>query len=67
MRRDVLNGAQLYKRSRRQCGNLFLWKRMAFCFNHPRDPNAKPRSQKVGSLKDFEINGVLEKKLLRNG
>jgi hypothetical protein len=32
-----------------------------------RNPDAESRSQKVGSLKDFEICGVPEKKLPHNG
>jgi hypothetical protein len=34
---------------------------MPFCFNHARDLDAELRSQKVGSIKDFEIHGVPEK------
>jgi hypothetical protein len=34
-----------------------------FCFNNPRNPNAESRSQKMGSLKKFEICGVPEKEL----
>jgi hypothetical protein len=45
----------------------FPRKRMPFCFNHLRDSDVRSRSQKVGSLKDFEIHGVLEKESLRNG
>jgi hypothetical protein len=44
----------------------FSKKKMSFCFNHPRDPDAKPRSQKVGSFKDFKIRGILEKEPPRN-
>jgi hypothetical protein len=44
----------------------FPSKKMSFCFNNPRDPDAKLRSQKVGSLKDFEIRGILEKELPHN-
>jgi hypothetical protein len=40
---------------------------MHFYFNHSHDPDTRSRSQKVGSLKDFEIRGVLKKELLRNG
>jgi hypothetical protein len=36
---------------------------MHFYFNHPHDPDVRSRSQKVGSLKDFEIRGVLKKEL----
>jgi hypothetical protein len=41
----------------------FPRKKVTFCFNNPRNPDAKSRSQKVGSLKDFEICGVPEKEL----
>jgi hypothetical protein len=34
---------------------------MHFCFNHPCDPDVGLRSQKIGSLKDFEVRGVIEK------
>jgi hypothetical protein len=36
---------------------------VSFHFNNPRNPNAESRSQKVWSLKDFEICDVLEKEL----
>jgi hypothetical protein len=39
----------------------FPKKKMHFCFNHPHDPDARSRSQKVGSLKDFEVCGIPEK------
>jgi hypothetical protein len=39
----------------------FPRKKVTFCFNHPRNPDADARSQGVGSSKDFEIHGVLEK------
>jgi hypothetical protein len=67
MGQDVLRDAQLYRLSKRQCHDSFPQKKMPFCFNHPRDPDMKPRSQKMGSLKDFEICGVLEKEPLHNG
>jgi hypothetical protein len=38
-------------------------KNVHFCFNNPRNPNAESRSQKMGSLKKFEICGVPEKEL----
>jgi hypothetical protein len=37
-----------------------------FCFNHPRNSDAESRSQKGGSLKDFEVCGVPEKEPLHN-
>jgi hypothetical protein len=39
----------------------FLRKEITFCFDRPRNPDADARSQGVGSSKDFEICGVLEK------
>jgi hypothetical protein len=45
----------------------FLRKKGSFHFNNPRNPDAESRSQKVGSLKYFEIHGVPEKELPHNG
>jgi hypothetical protein len=39
----------------------FLRKEITFCFDRPRNLDADARSQGVGSSKDFEICGVLEK------
>jgi hypothetical protein len=39
----------------------FPRKKVTFCFNHPRNPDADARSQGVRSSKDFEICGILEK------
>jgi hypothetical protein len=39
----------------------FLRKKMPLCFNHPRNPNVKLRSQKVGDLKYFEVRNVQAK------
>jgi hypothetical protein len=39
----------------------FLRKKVTFCFNRPRSPDVDARSRGVGSLKDFEIRGILEK------
>jgi hypothetical protein len=39
---------------------------MLFCFNHLRDPDARSRSQKMRSLKDFETCGVHEKEPMCN-
>jgi hypothetical protein len=38
-----------------------------FRFNNPRNLDVESRSQKVGSLKDFEICGVPEKELPHTG
>jgi hypothetical protein len=40
---------------------------MYFYFNHPHDLDVRSRSQKGGSLKDFEVCGVPEKELPHNG
>jgi hypothetical protein len=45
----------------------FLRKKGSFHFNNPRNLDAESRSQKVGSLKYFEIHGVPEKELPHNG
>jgi hypothetical protein len=45
----------------------FLRKKISFCFNYPRDPDARSRGQNVGSLKDFEVCGVPEKEPWHNG
>jgi hypothetical protein len=45
----------------------FSRKKMPFCFNHPCDLDARSRSQKGGSLKDFEVCGVPEKEPPHNG
>jgi hypothetical protein len=37
----------------------FLRKKVTFCFNRPRNPDADARSRGVGSSKDFEIHGAL--------
>jgi hypothetical protein len=63
----MLNSTQLYMCSRRQRDDLFPQKKMSFYFNHPRDPDVRSRSQKVGSLKDFEVCSVIEKVPLHNG
>jgi hypothetical protein len=39
----------------------FMGKKVTFCFNRPRNPEVDARSRGVGSSKDFEIRGVLEK------
>jgi hypothetical protein len=55
---------QLYRHSRQQYDDSFPKKKVHFCFNNQRNPDAESRSQKVGSLKDFEIHSILEKELL---
>jgi hypothetical protein len=55
------NGNQLYVGGRRRGDDSFLEKKVTFRFNHPRNPDADVRSRGVGSSKDFEIHGVLEK------
>jgi hypothetical protein len=39
--------AQLYMLSRRQCDDSLPKKKMTSCFNHPCNPDAGSRSQKV--------------------
>jgi hypothetical protein len=39
---------------------------MPFYFNHPHDPDARSRSQKVGSLKDFDVCSIPDKELPHN-
>jgi hypothetical protein len=46
--------------------DLFPRKKLSFYFNHPRDLGTGSRSQKVGSLKDFEVRDVPEKGLPHN-
>jgi hypothetical protein len=55
------NGDQLYVGSRRRDGDSFLEKKVTFCFNRPHNPDVDARSQGVGSLKDFKIQGILKK------
>jgi hypothetical protein len=50
-------------------GNMMICfhkKKMPFYFIHPRDPNTRSRSQKVRSLKDFEVRSVPKKEPLHN-
>jgi hypothetical protein len=49
----ALIDAQLYMRSRRQCDDSLLDKKMHFCFNHPRNQDGGSRSQKVWKFKRF--------------
>jgi hypothetical protein len=53
--RNKSNGDQLYVGSRRRDDDSFPEKKVTFCFNHPRNPDADARSWGVGSSKDFEI------------
>jgi hypothetical protein len=39
----------------------FPRKKVTFCFNRPRSLDADARCRGVGSLKDFEIRGILKK------
>jgi hypothetical protein len=45
----------------------FPRKKITFCFNRQRDPDADSRSRGVGSSNDFEIHDVLKKELRSNG
>jgi hypothetical protein len=55
------NGDQLYVGGRRWGDDSSPEKKLTFCFNRPRNPDADARSWGVRSLKDFEICGILEK------
>jgi hypothetical protein len=55
------NGDQRYRGGRRWEVDSFSEKKIAFCFNHLRNPDVDMKSRGVGSLKDFEIRSVLEK------
>jgi hypothetical protein len=59
--RNKYNGDQLYVGGRRRDDDSFLEKKITFCFNRPRNVDADARSRGVGSSKDFEIRGILEK------
>jgi hypothetical protein len=61
MKCNKYNGDQLYVGGRRRDDNLFLEKKVTFCFNRPRNPNVDARSRGIRSSKDFEIRDVLEK------
>jgi hypothetical protein len=67
MGRDVFSGASFIGAVGNSATIRFPRKKMHFYFNHPRDPDARPRSQKVESLKDFEVCGVPEKEPRHNG
>jgi hypothetical protein len=64
---NVINGAQLYMHSKRQCDDSFLEKKMSFCFNHPRNPATESRNEKFRSLKYFEEHSIQEKEPRING
>jgi hypothetical protein len=66
MGHDVPSDVQLYMCSRRQCDDSFPEKKISFCFNHPHDPDMGSRCRKVGSLKDFQVRGVLKKEPASN-
>jgi hypothetical protein len=66
MGRDVLSGDDLIGIAGDSAVIHFLRKNGHFCFNNPHNPDAESRSQKVGSLTDFEIHGVPEKELPHN-
>jgi hypothetical protein len=55
------NVHQLYVGGRRRGDDSFPEKKVTFRFNHPRNPDADTRSRGVGSSRDFDICGVLEK------
>jgi hypothetical protein len=61
MKCNKYDGEQLYVGGRRQENDLFPEKKITFYFNCLRNLNADVRSRGVGSSKDFEIRGVLEK------
>jgi hypothetical protein len=63
MGRDVLSGTSFVGITGDSMMIRFPRKKVPFHFNNPRNPDAESRSQKVGSLKDFEIRDVPEKEL----
>jgi hypothetical protein len=66
MGRDVLSGASFIGAVGDRVTIRFPRKNMPFCFNHQRNPDTESRSQKGGSLKDFEVCGIPEKGPLHN-
>jgi hypothetical protein len=66
MRRDVLSGIDLIGIVGDSVMIRFSRKKGSFHFNNLRNPDAESGSQKVGSLKDFEIYNVPKKELLHN-
>jgi hypothetical protein len=67
MGQDVLSGTSFIGTTGDSVMIRFPRKEMHFYFNHPRDLNARSRSQNVGSLKDFEVCGIPEKEPWHNG
>jgi hypothetical protein len=67
MGQDVLNEASFIGTVGNNVMIRFPRKKVYFCFNHPRDPDTSSRSQKVGSLKHFEVCGVPKKEPWYNG
>jgi hypothetical protein len=67
MGQDVLNKASFIGVVGDNAMIRFLRKKVSFYFNHPRDPDASSRRQKVGSLKYFEVCGIPEKEPRHNG
>jgi hypothetical protein len=61
------NDDQLYVGGRRRDDDSFPEKKATFCFNRPRNQDADARSRGVGSSKDFEIRGILEKESRSTG
>jgi hypothetical protein len=61
MKCNKYNGDQLYVGGRRWKDDLFPEKKITFCFNRPRNPDADARSCGVESSNFFEICGILEK------
>jgi hypothetical protein len=55
------NGDQLYVGGRQQGDDSFPEKKVTFRFNRSCNPDTDARSRGVGSSKDFEIRGILEK------
>jgi hypothetical protein len=54
MGRDMFNGANFIGTTDDSAMIHFPRKKMYFCFNHPRDPDARSRRQNVGSLKKLK-------------
>jgi hypothetical protein len=64
MGRDVLSDADFIGIAGDSMMIRFPRKKVSFYFNNPRNPDTESRSQKVESLKDFEIRVVLKKEVL---
>jgi hypothetical protein len=61
MERSRSNGDQLYVGSRQRDGDSFPEEKGNFLFQPPAQSGRGCESQGVGSLKDFEIQGILKK------